>query len=258
MLRRAAAGTTRGAGVTLGQAAERFLAREDLDAGTIRSYGQTLRRMCLDLGAGTPLAEVTAGKLSAVFSVAWDGAAAKTWNRHRAAVRSFSSWASVGDLSAGLDRKPESRERRPSIGPSQLDALWERPDTALREKALWRLLHESAAAARTALSLNVEDLDLDDRRGRVAAKNGQVWLSWQSGTARLLPHLVEGRTRGPLFLADRRPAPARMPGPADLCPDTGRGRLSYERAEYLFKQATRPLDPSGAGYTLHQLSHSRP
>ena len=43
---------------------------------------------------------------------------------------------------------------------------------------------------------------------------------------------------------------------ADICPDTGRGRLSYERAEYLFKQATRPLDPSGAGYTLHQLSHS--
>lgn len=256
LLKRAATGTTRVAGVTLGQAAERFLAREDLDAETIRSYGQTLRRMCLDLGAGTPLAEVTAGKMSTVFAVAWNGAAAKTWNRHRAAVRSFSAWASVDDLSAGLARKPESRERRPSIGPPQLDALWERPDTAPREKTLWRLLHESSAAARTALSLNVEDLDLENRRGRVTTKNGPVWLSWRSGAARLLPQLVEGRIRGPLFLADRRPAPARMPRPADLCPDTGRGRLSYERAEYLFKQATRSLDPSGAGYTLHQLSHS--
>jgi hypothetical protein len=56
-----------------------------------------------------------------------------------------------------------------------------------------------------------------------------------------------------LFLADRRPGPARTPVAADLCPETGRRRLSYERAEYLFKQATRSLDPAGNGYTLRQL-----
>jgi hypothetical protein len=44
-----------------------------------------------------------------------------------------------------------------------------------------------------------------------------------------------------------------MPPAADLGPETGRGRLSYERAEYLFKQATRPLDPAGEGFTLRQL-----
>ncbi|HKT04434.1 MAG TPA: site-specific integrase, partial [Rugosimonospora sp.] len=71
--------------------------------------------------------------------------------------------------------------------------------------------------------------------------------------APLLADLVAGRTRGPLFLADRRPGPARTPAPADLCPETGRRRLSYERAEYLFKQATRALDPAGNGYTLRQL-----
>jgi site-specific recombinase XerD len=37
---------------------------------------------------------------------------------------------------------------------------------------------------------------------------------------------------------------------------TGRGRLSYERAEYLFKQATKKLGPRKRGYTLHQLRHS--
>jgi hypothetical protein len=52
-----------------------------------------------------------------------------------------------------------------------------------------------------------------------------------------------------VFLADRKPAPARTPAAADLCPETGRRRLSYERAEYLFKRAT--------GYTLRQLRHSR-
>jgi integrase len=75
-------------------------------------------------------------------------------------------------------------------------------------------------------------------------------IHWQSGTARLLPRLTASRTRGPLFLADRRPAPARTPAAIDLCPDTGRGRLSYERAEYLFKKTT-------GGWTMHQLRHSR-
>jgi hypothetical protein len=99
------------------------------------------------------------------------------------------------------------------------------------------------------LSLNVEKLDLDDRRARA----GDTWVSWRSETARLLPYLVAGRTRGPLFLADRRPGPSQMPMEADLCPETGRRRLSYERAEYLFKQATKSLDPTGNGYTLRQL-----
>ena len=199
---------------------------------------------------------MTAERVSRVFAVAWGTAAARTWNRHRAAVRSFSAWASLADLSAELDRRPEIREQRPSIGAPQLDAFWDHPDAALREKTFWRLLYESAAAAKAALSLNVEDLELDDRRAHRATTNGPVWLCWGSGTARLLSRLVAGRTRGPVFLADRRPAPARLPKPADICPDTGRGRLSYERAEYLFKQATKSLDPSGAGYTLHQLSHS--
>ncbi len=248
LLKRAATGKAQAppqqTGITLGEAAERFLARGDLNAETIRSYAQTLRRLRLDLGPGTPLADVTAGKVAKVFAVAWGTAAPKTWNRHRAAVRSFSSWAAIEDLSTELGRKPESRERRPAVHGPDLEALWRHP--SLRERTLWRLLHESGASAKAALSLDIEDLDLAGRRGRVATRTGPVWIFWGYGTAALLPELMAGRTRGPLFLADRRPAPARMPEPADLCPDTGRGRLSYERAEYLFKKA--------AGYTLHQLA----
>jgi hypothetical protein len=69
------------------------------------------------------------------------------------------------------------------------------------------------------------------------------------GSARLLPRLIAGRPLGPLFLADRRPAPARTPAAADLCPSTGRARLSYRRAEELFRAAS-------GGWTLHQLRHS--
>jgi hypothetical protein len=98
---------------------------------------------------------------------------------------------------------------------------------------------------RAVLGLNVEDLDLEDRR----AGSGAGWVSWRSGTARLLPQMLGDRTRGPVFLADRRPGPGRMPAEGDRCPETGRGRLSYERAEYLFKQAT--------GATLRRLRPGR-
>ncbi|WP_329124760.1 sigma-70 family RNA polymerase sigma factor [Streptomyces sp. NBC_01353] len=251
--RAAEIGVTVPPGRTLGQAAHDFLSRDDLDAGTIRSYGQTLRRLCRTLGGRLPLTSLTADQVTRVFTTTWDSAAATTWNRHRSVVRSFGAWESLGDLTVGLDRRAETHLRARALKSAQLDALWRRPGLPLREQALWRLLHESAAGVKAVLSLNIEDLDLDDRR----AWTGATWVSWRSGTARLLPELLAGRTRGPVFLSDRRPGPARTPKESDLCPDTGRRRLSYERAEYLFKQATQALDPTGNGYTLHQLK-SRP
>ena len=82
------------------------------------------------------------------------------------------------------------------------------------------------------------------------SKGGDIdWLRFQTGSARLLPRLIAGRTRGPLLLADRRPVPARAPATVDRCPDTGRARLSYRRAEALLREAS-------GGWTLHQLRHS--
>ncbi|TMR07144.1 site-specific integrase [Actinomadura soli] len=250
------------AGVPLGAAAEQFLARRDLDVDTIRSYAQTMRWLRREFGDDTPLCRMTAEHVAAVFTAAWDGVAARTWNRHRSALRSFTTWAAgrgwdMGDPAARIERRPEPSGRARVIDRHGIAALLGSPDVPPRERTLWRLLYESAAGADWVLSLNVEDLDLADHRGRVV-KDGTVrWVRWQAVTSRWLRDLTGDRTRGPLFLADRRPAPARMPAPCDLCPATGRGRLSYERAEYLFKRATRRIDPAGRGYTLHQLRHSR-
>jgi integrase len=95
------------------------------------------------------------------------------------------------------------------------------------------MLYETAARAGELLSLNIEDLDLEFRRGRVTSKGGAIeYVHWATGTARLLPRLLRGRTSGPVFLAGRR-APvsgSRAPAEADVYPETGRGRLSYPRA----------------------------
>ncbi|MGA4987835.1 hypothetical protein [Nonomuraea bangladeshensis] len=90
------------------------------------------------------------------------------------------------------------------------------------------------------------------------SKGGAIeYVHWATATARLLPRLLQGRQAGPVFLADRR-APASGPRARHHrhLPVTGRGRLSYPRAEYLFKTATAALDPHHEGWTLHQLRHS--
>lgn len=256
--RPAAAVVPLGSGASLGEATAAFLTRRDLDGDTLRSYAQTMTVLRRELGEHTPVAALTGEQVAAAASKAWEHVAARTWNRHRAAIRSFSTWAAgpgrgylTADLAAGLDRRPEPADRTRALSRHQIDALWDRRDIPLREKTLWRLLYESAARAGSVLAMDIEDLDLPGKRGKITAKGGTIrWVQWQSGTARLLPRLIAGRTSGPLFLAHRRPAPARTPASADACPHTGRARLSYTRAEYLFKKAT-------GGATLHQLRHSR-
>jgi integrase/recombinase XerC/integrase/recombinase XerD len=109
------------------------------------------------------------------------------------------------------------------------------------------MLYETAARSAEVLALDVEDPDLANRRARVRRKGGAMdVIVWQTATARLLPRYLKGRTSGPLFVTDRRARVELPPGDLD---ERGRARLSYERAEELFRTAT-------GGKTLHQLRHS--
>lgn len=239
----------------LAEAVDSFLAQPDLAASSRRSYAQTLGRLQHAVGVQRSLDRLGARELERAAVEAWGTTAPATWNRHVATLRSFAGYCSRhgwvdAPIAGGLERRREPADRTKAIPYPQLDRLWRRDDVAVREKALWRLLYETAARAQEVLSLNVEDVDLENKRARVRSKGGDTdWLHLQSGSARLLPRLIAGRARGPLFLAERRPAPARTPAAADLCPATGRGRLSYRRAEELFHAAA-------GGWTLHQLRHS--
>ncbi|WP_406291323.1 DUF6596 domain-containing protein [Embleya sp. NBC_00896] len=230
---------------TFGEAIDAFLAQDRLAPATARSYGQTLWRLRLSLGVGMPLTSLTADQIAGAFRVSWGGVAAATWNRHRSAVRAFGAWAHTPGLDAAIPQRILDHRRGPAPTPVPSGAAWPGDDVeaSLRERTLWTLLRESGATVAAVLALNVQDLDLPERRGRRAARRSDrrgAWLTWRSGTAALLPELLDGRTRGPVFLADRRPGPARagILGAEDLCPKTGRGRLSYERAEFLCKSAT--------------------
>ena len=151
------------------------------------------------------------------------------------------------DPLAGVERRPQVRDDTAPVRYEQLHALWTRADVHVREKTLWRMLYETAARSNEILALNIEDLDLGARRAVVRGKGGhRQEVVWASGTARLLPRYLSGRPQGPVFVTHRRPNQA--PALPDLCPDTGQGRLSYQQAWALFRNAS--------GWTLHQLRHS--
>jgi site-specific recombinase XerD len=229
---------------TLADGAAAFLAQPSLTRSTRRSYDQTLTRLVGELGGDQLLSTLTVEAVTVAVTTAWGERAPATWNRQVATVRSFLGFCRrrrwlPEDLTVDLERRPEPADRTRAIPLPELERLWRREDVGVREKALWRLLYETAARASEALSINVEDLELDNKRVRVLSKGGDIdWLHFQSGAARLLPRLIGARTRGPLFLADRRPVPARAPATVDRCPETGRGRLSYRRAEALFREAS--------------------
>ena len=245
-------------GKTIADAAEAFLGR-DMAVTTRRSYAQTMNRLTAE--HGTLLVGLLDGAtLDAFTAAAWGECGPATWNRHVATLRSFTAFARRhGWLAANpagvLERRTEPADRTKAIPRSSLQRLFRRDDVAIREKCLWRLLYETAARTQEVLCANVEDLDLDNKRLRVRRKGGDSdWLYFQSGSSRLLPRLIGDRETGPIFLADRRPSAARTPALMDLCRITGRGRLSYERSAYLFKQHS--LKVSKIPWTLHQLRHS--
>ena len=73
---------------------------------------------------------------------------------------------------------------------------------------MWRMLYETAACSAEVFALNVEDLDLPNRRAKIRRKGGAVnWVIWANW--RGPPRLLKGRKSGPVFITARK-----APGPS--------------------------------------------
>jgi site-specific recombinase XerD len=244
-----------GTAPTWSQASDQFL-RRHLAPSTKRVYRLTLERMGQHFGdARMTIDKITGAKLSAALHTAYPEASPATWNRNVATIRSFVTFCRRHgwldhDPTTAIERRREPADRSRWLSREDLDRLFASRTARIRDRALWLLLYESAARAEEVLNLNVEDLNLATRQATITGKGGDTdVIHWATRTARLLPKVIDGRTRGPLFLADRPPAASRAPARDDLDPTTGRARLSYRRAAEIFTDAT-------SGATLHQLRHS--
>lgn len=244
--------------VTMQTAANRFLVERDLAPTSQRVYAGTLDAVAETVGTELPITMITGDMLRNHLDQRYAEVTPATFNRQVATLRSFFAWAGrqrlvAEDPTEALERRKERRTARQAttdraIPFGELEALWGRKDLGLREKLLWRMLYETAARASEVLSLDVDDLDLGERCARTVGKGGGVeYLHWATGTARLLPRYLDGRTTGPLFLTERAPRVALAK--SDIDPTTGHGRLSYRRAAEIFTETS-------GGHTLHQLRHS--
>jgi len=252
-------------------AVDRYLAEAGLAAGSRRVYRISLTSWAWPLVGRLPpagrerrqasppvvplalLDRRDAGpKLAAAVAHRAAHAEVRTVNRELSALRSAVGWwqrqrwilADPTQLLLPLAGHPAALA--PLTG-AQRSALAQAP-AGLREHALWHLLEDTGASADAVLGLDADGVDLSGRRARLSPG---VSLEFGAETAVLIGWLLAGRRAGPLFLTDRR-AHAGTPA-ADTCPLTGRGRLSYRRAAELFMHWSRPLDPAGRGWTLHQL-----
>jgi integrase len=243
--------------LTLASAVAAFLAQHELSPSSRRVYTNSLHSLMDGFGADVPLATLdeprAAEQLGAWFHRRYEHSAPATYVRQLAILRSAcafwrkQAWI-ASDPTAGLERRKVPLDRTRALTRERIALLWRRDNVALRERVFWRLLYETAARANEILSLNIEDLDLPNKRARVRSKGGATeWVFWQTGAALMLPRLLAGRSSGPVFLADRQPTRA-VPS-VDRCAVTGRARLSYRRAAELFSKTNPDL-------TLHQLRHS--
>ena len=210
----------RGGAVTLAEAADAFLSSpRAASPNTRRAYAGVLDRLAAELGPGRQLAAVPGDENAAAPRRLWGASAPATWNRNRAAVVSLLTWCAVKkrwpapQLPPDAERRKENNDATRALPRGRVERLLSRRDIPLREKTLWRMLYETAARASEILGLNVEDLDLEQRRAAVRSKGGDTeFVYWDTGTAHLLPRLLRlpdgtSRTSGPLFLTSRRPVP---------------------------------------------------
>ena len=249
---------------SLSALADDFLAAVDLSDNTKRAYATSLEALIGDVGHRS-VASIGRATIERHLRGRYADRAASTVNRHLAAISAMFAWAAeIGILdtspAAGIRRRRQTRSRdaerraRP-IPLDELQALWgdRRHDT--RDRVLWRLLYDSAARAREVLGLNIEDIDFAKKRATVVGKGGDAeTIQWSTDTARVLPAILRWhhvrRESGPLFLSSRRLRYGAGVTARNLCPLTGRPRLSYNRAAAVFKEAS-------GGRTMHQLRHSR-
>lgn len=250
----------RGTGPTVRAAIDAFLDSPKIkdNQNTRRAYTGVLDRTAGQLNQDGALADVEGSEIGDALTELWGDAKPATWNRNRAAVGSWLAWCAdkqhwtAPQLPPSAERQRENNDDTKAVSRSRIDRLCRHRDVPLREKTLWRMLYESASRASAVLALNIEELDLPNKQAKITAKGGNImWITWGTDTAHLLPRLIAGRESGPLFLSEHRPGPHRKAttDPHDICPETQRVRLGYDRARIL-------LAHYGDGLRLHQLRHS--
>jgi site-specific recombinase XerD len=126
-------------------------------AGTSRVYSGFLRQLAAEYGADTGVAMLQPEAVAAWFGSRWGQRSPSRWNVALDAVRSASRyWIDQGwlaeDPSRMLRRRRKAADRSRALSRADVERLLTREDSSIRERALWRLLYETAARSAEVLA----------------------------------------------------------------------------------------------------------
>ena len=101
-------------------------------------------------GMARQLAAVPGNEIADALRRLWGDRTPATWNRNRAALASWLNWCATRkrrpapQLPGDAERRREHSDRTRALPRGRVDRLLSRRDIPLREKALWRMLYETA------------------------------------------------------------------------------------------------------------------
>ncbi|MFD0480434.1 hypothetical protein ACFQ0B_79140 [Nonomuraea thailandensis] len=126
----------RGAGATLADAADEFLATHRVaNPNTHRAYASAVDRTIAALGGRDRLlADVADAEIGDALTLLWGGCAPATWNRNRAAVSSWLTWCQAKknwvapSVPAAAERRRENVDHTKAVSKTTIERLLSRRD----------------------------------------------------------------------------------------------------------------------------------
>ena len=169
-------------------------------------YQTTLENLEQDLPADVALVDIDRQTLSAHLTSRYGKTKAATFNRNLATVSSLFAWCEENELIIktpvkGIRRRKlktsvEAEKQQRPIPLEDLTAIWTDRRHGLRDRLFWAMAYDTAARANELLSLNIENIQIENREAVIVGKGGSAErIYWTSTTARLLPRIINGRTR---------------------------------------------------------------
>lgn len=241
----------------LATVATQFLERLGLAKSTIRSYESALMPLLSQYGRW-PIELLDRQTLEGYFN-GLNQVAYTTHHRHQAIVQALFNFAvehayiSVNPITRLRRRKPDQAKGEHHcdqvirhLSEHQMRLVYQLVRRDLRMNALIHLLHRTGARISELLALNVEDVDLEQRRFQVIGKgNKKRWCFYCSDAAEALEQYLKH--------ARHQNTPALFTAQQQITRQVS--RLSYRTAYQHWKNLTQGHDEI-EGIRLHDLRHT--
>lgn len=188
---------------SLATVATTFLSRSGLAPGTFKSYQSTLLPFLQEYGS-MPIEILTRQSITEYLDDL-EGIAYTTHHRHQAIIQSLFNFAvQEGYIKAnpiaGLKRRKPDRAKGEHdsdeiiryLTPDQLATLYQLVKHHLRMNALVHLLHRTGARISEILALDLNEVNLSDRRFQVVGKgNRKRWCFYSEDASLALDHYLK-------------------------------------------------------------------